>query len=393
MVSLLEDILEKFRNANSELLDYLTKNRAGIMIFPTREDSLTNTLLESINQYSFSFHPSTNIDASSFFNSFYGFVSKQTSNLFNGYKISYGEIEALNEIISESLLSEDSVYKTLADPLIKNYLIESEKILEIPLFIEQNIKNFLDGMYEGVDFISRFKPDVIIFPIRGALPLEDVLRIIDNSAIGSHKVEYLYSSSSIFEVDDVIYYSALNLFNELSHLLIEKYLLDKKLKILVIDEVKSGHSLFRLSNRIRLSFQKKIEDFKSNETLKNVFKDVKISDLIDYKCLAIVDESYIKEGKQYQKGYEKMIEHGWVYPIKINKNFFMDRDEYIAIKLKRRDRNTYYAKMEKFEITKEYIDVLEYVSLKIGRNFDRELLEKAEKILSSERLIPSRYKG
>ena len=240
------------------------------------------------------------------------------------------------------------------------------------------LTSFVNGMYLIDEYIKKFDPDILIFPIRGAVAINDILRVINCDNISSRQIEYLYSSSSVYKVNEVIRESVKNL-------LIEHHVPGEKLKILTIDEVVSGHSLARETKYMKMGT---LDYINNNEHLGRENLDE-----IVFKNIAIVDERHKKKGKPYQKGYEKLLEQDLVYSVTVNENIVMDKPQYCPVKMKRKDLHTHYPLMERFEITRGYLELLRYIASFVGQDLKLVALQNPEAIVHSERLIPEKYKN
>jgi len=240
------------------------------------------------------------------------------------------------------------------------------------------IEDFISGLYKVNDFITEFDPDIVIFPIRGAVPINDMLRIIDRNNILSRDTEYLYSSSSVYRVNDVIRDSFKNLLKEY-------HVPGEKIKILTIDEVVSGHSLAREAKYIRMGL---LDYINSNPYL----SEKNLEDIV-LKSVAIVDTRYQKQGKPLQKGYLKMLKQDLVYEVPVRENIVMDKPQYCPVKMKRKDLHTYYPEMERFEVSIDYLNLLRYVASVVGENLKLVPLQNPEAVHSSERFVPEKYKS
>lgn len=244
------------------------------------------------------------------------------------------------------------------------------------------LKNFIDGMYEVIYNIKSYDPDVLIFPIRGAVAINDILRILDQDVLPSRQIEYLYSSSSIYKVNDVIRESTMNLLREY-------HVPNEKLKIMTIDEVVSGHSLARESKYMWMGLLDYVNYLYNNH---NLDKGKTLNE-IEFQSVAILDLRHKKSGKPYQKGYLKMLEQNLVVPVGVNENIVMDKPQYCPVKLKRKDLHTYYPEMNKFEITLDYLELLRHIASYVGQDLKLISLQNPEAVVHSERLVPDKYKS
>ena len=243
--------------------------------------------------------------------------------------------------------------------------------------IEQKLmEDFARGMQEISDIIDRERPDLLIFPLRGAVPIADLLRII-NPSIGSFPSEYMPASSSISETDYVIREWTKNALRDY-------HVPGENLKILTIDEVKSGQSVCRVSRRMK---QARDEYRKENGILR---KDGNI----EIKSIGIVDLRHEKSGKEYDKNYVKLLGQGFIIPVRVNQNLVMDRRELCPVILEHNpdDHPHYLPTMKEFRMTVQYLAFLRQFGAVVGQNVEGVDLQNPLKIKHSERLLPLKYR-
>jgi hypothetical protein len=242
---------------------------------------------------------------------------------------------------------------------------------------EKLMANFAQGIITMSDIIERENPDILIYPLRGAVPIADFLRIV-NPGISAFPSEYMPASSSISETDYLI--------KEWTKNAIEDYHVPgEDLKIITLDEIKSGQSVSRVMKRMKQAREAYRRD---NNLQRN-------SGNIDIKSIGLLDLRHEKSGNKYQKPYLKLVENGVVIPVPINQNIVMDRPEFCPLELEinENDRPHYLPIMKQYVMSTGYLDLLRQFGTVVGQNLDSISLQNPDGIVKSQRFLPDKYKN
>ena len=239
------------------------------------------------------------------------------------------------------------------------------------------MENFADGITKLSNTIVKENPDLLIYPIRGAVPIVDFLKIT-NPEIGTYDTEYMPSSSSISNTDEIILNWSKNAY-KLYHVPGEN------LKIVTIDEIKSGNSVSRALRRMKQARRQ----YRLENNLCRNDGDLNI------KSIGLLDLRFEKEQKHrgnknpYQKPYLKLLENKEIIPIPVNENIVMDRPEYCPLILQRDPNNPghFLPKFKEYRISIIYLDLLKQFASIIGQKLDIIYLQNPEQIRNSERFL------
>ena len=242
----------------------------------------------------------------------------------------------------------------------------------------KTMENFAQGIIDVNSKIHELNPDVLLYPIRGAIPIVDLLRIVDPSISGMNH-EYVPASSTIENVDGILHDWFLNYLRE-------QHVLGEKQSFLGIDEVVSGQSVFRVARQLRRA----IGDY-ANE--KNVlFQD--ILEEISYHSVGIQDMRHVRVGKPMDKNYSALVERGTLFPVEVMTNLVMDKPLLCPLKLARIPGHRYakcYPVMTDYNVSREYIDFLTKFAHEIGQDISSVSLQSPARIRNSERFLPEKY--
>lgn len=239
---------------------------------------------------------------------------------------------------------------------------------------------YVKGMIEVGRKVREHNPNVLLYPVRGAVPVADVLSIIDPS-INTIPHEYVPASSTIVDTNRVIH-SWFKKFLEESHVIGDRQ------SILSIDEVLSGHSVYRVSNQVRRA----VADYAHERgvSLERIMGEV------DYKSIGIEDTRHRAAGKPMQKHYGRLVGQGIVIPVQVPENVTMDKDDFCPLKLVRIPGHRFGSHlpiMEEFRVTTRYLDFLKAIATAVGRDITTVQLQSPADIQHSERYLPAEYQS
>jgi hypothetical protein len=109
-------------------------------------------------------------------------------------------------------------------------------------FNDKELESFVNGLLRAKNEMYNYKPDMILAPMLGSVPLIDCLNAID-CGFDNEKVFYVPASSSINHVKELISKTISNILEDRKINL--ESLVNEKYKIMGIDEVVGGGSCGR----------------------------------------------------------------------------------------------------------------------------------------------------
>lgn len=265
-----------------------------------------------------------------------------------------------------------------------------------------SIDNFVEGIFNVRDHIHSEKPDLLLAPIRGAIPIIDLLHLIDPEMSGM-EMEFPPASSIIADTNTVLEEYIINMLYEYEDGRVDK---ESPLKMLCIDEVSSGASARRVQKVIskakREYFRRVITGIMHNaELTKNEQEEYLQSAQsmaeanVDYKTIGIVDLRYQKAGKPLNNGYKRLTEDGILIPVNVDENIVMDRPELCPIKLQEIPNHRFGAclpVMKEWKYSEEYLNFLDLFARSAGVDPANITLLNPYKVRNSERFLPDKYK-
>tara|TARA_Y100000310_G_scaffold335946_1_gene419251 strand:+ start:97 stop:900 length:804 start_codon:yes stop_codon:yes gene_type:complete len=241
---------------------------------------------------------------------------------------------------------------------------------------QKTLESFVKGIMDLDQMMEESHPDILIYPIKGAIPIADLLRIV-NPGIESYHSEYMPSSSTIEDTNKVInqwFYNFLE----------DQHIRGEPQTIISIDEVVSGSSVTRVHKQVR----KAIQEYTHKTGID--------PSEINFQSLCIEDSRHIKAGKHLHNSYKKLIREGKAIPVKVEANLVMDRPEYCPLKLQRIPEHMHgkcLPIMDSYSTSKDYLDFLKRFATEIGQDLQTVHLQRPAKILESERFLPEKYKS
>ena len=236
--------------------------------------------------------------------------------------------------------------------------------------------NFASAIRKLSEKIIEENPDLIIYSLRGAVPIADFLRIV-NPTIATFQSEYMPASSSISETDFLIK-------EWIKNALIEYVVRGENLKVVSIDEIMSGHSV----SRVLRGMKHGRSEFRIETAIEQHESD------IDFKSLGLLDLRHKKSGKEYLKPYLKLLKESMVFPIEVDQNIVMDHPKFNPLILEKNEDDPlhYLPTFKSYEMTPEYLDLLKAFSLSLGQELSIVCLQNPEAIRKSERFLPDKYR-
>lgn len=226
--------------------------------------------------------------------------------------------------------------------------------------IPEDMPSFVKSLKNAASTIRMHGPDYIFAPIVGAVPLVDLLCVVDRK-FPKEIVEYLPNSSRFRNRTRLMENWYSNFYKEKN--------LDEKSKIVCLDEVLSGSSSVCGFNQ----FQKSLESLAkeksigfSNEPQMYEHFLKKLKSQIKYKIVGFAEEGY-STNSEYQNLVNKRIANS----ISFKEIPTIDNPSMNTIRFKedvrKGDRRKFYSpEMEGFEISSEYFSLLKSVAAYVG---------------------------
>jgi len=230
------------------------------------------------------------------------------------------------------------------------------KTKELVQFMKQyNQKEFdsyIEAMRKISDVLRSEKPDYILAPIIGSVPLIDVLSIIDRN-FPVENVEYPPNSSRFSNREEIIARWYHNFF-------LDNYD-GGRMSLICLDEVISGSSSSKGYKEFRKSLKKFEDEFGSY-----------LGKKINYKVLGIGETP---RNHKRNHNFLKLVNNGVVKVFETKRIITSDNIVLNPLRLKRGEinkqgRQTYLPVVDKFVLTPEYLNLLHDVASYFGANPD-----------------------
>lgn len=230
--------------------------------------------------------------------------------------------------------------------------------------------------------IREYEPDVIIAPMRGAVPFIDVLHIIDES-FPLDKVEYVSASSVVHRRKEVLKGSFRNI--------IKASDAGEQTKFLSLDEVISGNSAAIVSKqfdaaRWEYANDKARDSLGSPEQWKSIGSDdpgfkraieqhrAETIERMPYVTIGIVDKEKrdtIPEDRR-TPAYQRMLEKGIVIPIETPSILSMDKIGFFPANYREgtdgEGKPVHLPVVESFHAGPRYLDFLKRIASIVGKD-------------------------
>lgn len=266
-------------------------------------------------------------------------------------------------------------------------------------FQARRLRSFAMGLVKANKIIEEKKPDLLLVPMRGSVPLIDGINVV-NPNFDNSIVYYIPASSSILNVAKIIPKTIANIL----HSLLDFYIitgLEKKFLIMSIDEVVSGNSAIRVMKGARQG----INIFARNAAESSLAdkKDIEhairsIKSKIEYLTIGFEHGEHVALGKKRSKEYEDAKRSGVVIPVEVEFIITMDNPVYCPIVYESMPNssglNIKHLPVVKpeFLITQEYINLLAAIAAVVGTNPEDVCVRNLERILQHQEFIPKEFR-
>ena len=240
------------------------------------------------------------------------------------------------------------------------------------------LDKFIEGMIRLGKGVRESNPNVIIAPINGAVPLIDILNIVDPNFDNS-QVEYMPASSKLEDVRGVI-----KTWTE--HFLLENCPTDSPTySIAVVDEVVSGNS----SVRVYKSVKEGINAFARERERKLDIPYRTTKRQVKYKTFGAKDNKCPVKSKEYRG----LLESGVAQLYDVGQIVTMDRPEYTPVQFRSElleGKLRFYPEIEGINISREYLDLLENIAKVVGADPSTITSVNQNKIMGCPRYLISK---
>lgn len=260
-------------------------------------------------------------------------------------------------------------------------------------FDDKELDSFVNGMIKAKNIIYEIKPDMLLAPMMGSVPLFDCLNAID-CGFDNSKVYYVPASSSIDHVKDIISKTVCNILEDQKPDL--DALVNGGYKVLGIDEVVSGGSATKVMKGVKSGFMRYANKIAGKETfeLRN-----KLYNKFDYKTIGIEDERLPKAGKVRGSAYIDAVERGEILPVEVERILTMDDPHYCPVryvtKIGEPPRN--YPTVAHKKLIDEpgkpgpYLRFLEKIAVKVGNDPQNAFPKNLARIFEHQKYVPKEY--
>ncbi len=251
---------------------------------------------------------------------------------------------------------------------------------EPQMYSQNELESFVHAITQINHFIDQEKPDIILAPMMGAVPLVDALNAL-NPHFENNKVYYVPASSSLQSLNNILPGAVKNVLEEAV-----PAEFPGRLKIFSIDEVVSGASAVRLRNKVNLGLRR----FARERGLTNE----EVAD-IEYTQIGMEHGLHKANGKDWNNGYKQLRDLGLVVPFEVDRIITMDNPKFCPVRYKRHPydhaRNTPIVD-PKIKVPKEYVRLLHDMASVAGADPNMAGPKNLKKILEHQRFVPLRYK-
>jgi len=217
-------------------------------------------------------------------------------------------------------------------------------------YTEEDFRTFAEGIKKASDILRSKKPDFVFAPVVGAAPFIDLFAIADRS-FDLDRVEYPPNSSRFTERERIMSQWYGNFLDSNYH--------GDKMNIICIDEVISGGSAVKGYQE----FQRALFNFKQR-TGENIEKK------ISYKILGIGEKP--KKGKRNHT-FSKLVNQKKARVVEVGNILTADNPNLNPLRLRvaginKQGRYVYLPEIESFEVSGEYLTLLQNFASYIGED-------------------------
>jgi len=237
-----------------------------------------------------------------------------------------------------------------------NLSMEPELRKELP----EDMYKFTKKLKKASSLIRMISPDYIFAPVAGAVPLVDMLYIVDRK-FPLNDVEYLPNSSRFRNRTELMERWYKNFYKEKN--------ISSKTKIICLDEVLSGSSSVvgyrQFLNSINNLAKEKSREF-TNEVEAYDYHLKRLRKNIDYKIVGFSEQGYDRN-----PSFRKLITKGIARTVDFKEIPTIDNVAMNTIRFKEDGKNiqgrvVYSPEVERFDITPQYLNLLQSIASHVG---------------------------
>ncbi len=239
---------------------------------------------------------------------------------------------------------------------------------------KETLETFVNGMITAGKALHAVHPNVIIAPINGAVPLIDILNIVDHEFDNS-QVEYMPASSKIDDVKHVVKDWTYNF-------LMEHCPSEGQYSMVILDEVVSGNSSVRvykaMTEGINAFTRKKADEWETSPKA--------IKRRIGYKSIGIKDEKCPIKSKEYKQ----LIGAGIAEFYPVGTIITMDNPDYTLVQFKsesKAGRLIFHPEIENIVLSPKYLALLEDIAKTVGADPSGVSHVNPSKVMNSTRYL------
>lgn len=224
-----------------------------------------------------------------------------------------------------------------------------------------NMDEFVNGVKKASDLIKMQGPDFIFAPVIGAVPLVDILNIVDRK-FPNDDIVYMPNSSRFVNRDELMSNWYTNFYNRNE--------VGQPLKIVCLDEVLSGSSALKGYKQ----FEKSLHDralAKARE-IGGTGEDVEGFQRKLHKKVKYGIVGFAEKGHKRNSRFNHLINQGLAHVVEFDDIPTIDNVAYNPIRLKvgvkRNGRDTYLPEVDEFVATDTYMSFLQDIASYVGAN-------------------------
>ena len=260
---------------------------------------------------------------------------------------------------------------------------------------ESQIQSLSAGLRQASEKIKQRKPDLIIAPMMGAVPLMDLINAVD-CGFDNSDVFYVPASGTLPRVEEIIIETTRNILREKA---VPNRLDEGLFKIITIDEVVGGGSSVRTHTNVRRACKRLAReymkadkpdyspaqlDMATRELLRNRF---------DVRTLGIAHGLYSKTGKPRGSTYLDLVQKDAIIPVEVENLITYDNQDFCPtryVPVERANGKYYPTIQPDFLITSDYLDLLKLVATAAGNSGDISP-KNLDRIREHQKYIPEQF--
>jgi hypothetical protein len=244
---------------------------------------------------------------------------------------------------------------------------------------EADLVSLAHGMISVNAIIQNLNPDIVLAPMMGAVPLIDLLNVV-NPQFDNERVVYVPASSSIQSLNNILPVTIRNVLKDRASV---DTIAREGYSILSIDEVVSGSSAVRVRSKVK-------EGLKAYA---GSVGDAGLADKITLDQIGIEHMIHKESGKQWNNGYADLRNTLNLIPVQVHRIITMDDPALCPAKyVPKPDGTRNTPKLQPvFTITGEYLNLLANIARIVGTDPNQAYPRNFQQILEQQHYVPDRY--